>query len=140
MTARFFEDETRTMGQRELLSEFIYPVEKILYPVGGIIETSDVPKELLKTKIWRDFTDSLDTVRQLLEFPNTVVEKLILFIAEKLRFDREERAIAQKVAGDVRYLMNQNPRWRLSDLAFELLSPKKTGSGYGCHIPQVQRP
>jgi len=92
--------------------------------VGGIIETSDVPKELLKTKIWRDFTDSLDTVRQLLEFPNTVVEKLILFIAEKLRFDREERAIAQKVAGDVRYLMNQNPRWRLSDLAFELLSPK----------------
>jgi len=69
------------------LSEFIkkYPVEKILYPVGGIIETSDVPKELLKTKIWRDFTDSLDTVRQLLEFPNTVVEKLILFIAEKLR-------------------------------------------------------
>jgi len=99
-------------------------VEKILYPVGGIIETSDVPKELLKTKIWRDFTDSLDTVRQLLEFPNTVVEKLILFIAEKLRFDREERAIAQKVAGDVRYLMNQNPRWRLSDLAFELLSPK----------------
>jgi len=32
-----------------------------------------------------------------------------LFIAEKLRFDREERAIAQKVAGDVRYLMNQNP-------------------------------
>lgn len=120
------EDETRTMGQRELLSEFIkkYPMEKILYPVGGIIETSDVPKELLKTKIWRDFTDSLDTVRQLLEFPNTVVEKLILFIAEKLRFDREERAIAQKVAGDVRYLMNQNPRWRLSDLAFELLSPK----------------
>jgi DNA helicase-2/ATP-dependent DNA helicase PcrA len=119
-------DETETVGQRELLSEFIkkYPVEKILYPMGGIIEISDVPKELLQTKIWKDFTDSLDIVRELLEFPNTVVEKLILFISEKLRFDREERAIAQKVAGDVRYLMNQNPRWRLSDLAFELLSPK----------------
>jgi len=58
------------MGQRELLSEFIkkYPVEKILYPVGGIIETSDVPKELLKTKIWRDFTDSLDTVSSFWNF------------------------------------------------------------------------
>ncbi|HOM01946.1 MAG TPA: ATP-dependent helicase [Acetivibrio sp.] len=120
------EDEPKTVGQRELLSEFIkkYPVEKILYPMGGIIEIADVPKELLQTEIWKDFTDSLDMVRELLEFPNTVVEKLILFISEKLGFDREERAIAQKVAGDVRYLMNQNPRWRLSDLALELLSPK----------------
>jgi len=51
-------------------------VEKILYPVGGIIETSDVPKELLKTKIWRDFTDSLDTVRQLWNFPTLLWKSL----------------------------------------------------------------
>ncbi|ODM25958.1 ATP-dependent helicase [Acetivibrio mesophilus] len=120
------EDEVKTMGQRELLSGFLkkYPVEKLLYPVGGIIEIADVPQELLQANIWKDFVDCLDMVRELLEFPNTIVEKLILFISEKLRFDREERAIAQKVAGDVRYLMNQNPRWRLSDLALELLSPK----------------
>ena len=45
-------------------------------------------------------------------------------VGEKMNFNREERAIAQKVAGDVRYLMSQNERWRLSDLAFELLSHK----------------
>ncbi|HHV29262.1 MAG TPA: ATP-dependent helicase [Clostridium sp.] len=120
------EDEVKTVGQREILSGFLkkYPVEKLLYPVGGIIEIADVPQELLQANIWKDFVDCLDMVRELLEFPNTIVEKLILFISEKLRFDREERAIAQKVAGDVRYLMNQNPRWRLSDLALELLSPK----------------
>lgn len=120
------EDKAKAVGQRELLGRFLkkYPVEKLLYPVGGIIEMADVPKELLQTNIWKDFVDSLDMIRELLEFPNAIVEKLILFISEKFKFDREERAIAQKVAGDVRYLMNQNPRWRLSDLALELLSPK----------------
>lgn len=113
-------------SQREMLTAFLrkYPVEKLLYPAAGEIDIREIPPELLKSKIWRDFTDKLETVRGFLEFPTTVVEKLILYISEKLNFGREERAIAQKVAGDVRYLMNQNPRWRLSDLALELLSPK----------------
>lgn len=116
----------KAAGQRDLLTGFLksYPVEKLLYPLGGEIETSEVPKELLNTDIWKDFIDNLDLIRELLEFPNTIVEKLILFISEKLKFDREERAIAQKVAGDVRYLMSQDPHWRLTDLALELLSPK----------------
>jgi DNA helicase-2/ATP-dependent DNA helicase PcrA len=99
-------------------------VEKLLYPVGGEIDMSDIPTQLSNSKIWTDFNAKLDLVRELLEFPSTVVEKLILYIAEKLNFDREQRAIAQKVAGDVRYLMSQVPRWKLEDLAVELLSPK----------------
>lgn len=119
-------EEPKTIGQRELLARFLrdYPVEKLLYPVGGVIESTEVPKELVYTDIWKDFLDKLDLVRELLEFPSTIVEKLVLFISEKLKFDREDRAIAQKVAGDVRYLMSQDPHWRLSDLALELLSPK----------------
>jgi len=122
----FEPDKQSRTSQRKMLAEFLgkYPVEKILYPAAGEIDLKEIPQELIKTKIWKDFIDKLDLVRDLLEFPPTVVEKLILYISEKLNFDREERAIAQKVAGDVRYLMNQSPRWRLSDLAFELLSPK----------------
>jgi DNA helicase II / ATP-dependent DNA helicase PcrA len=74
--------------------------------------------------IWSEFAGKIDLIKELLEFPNTVVEKLILHISEKLGFDLEERAIAQKVAGDVRYLMSQDPHWRLVDLALELLNPK----------------
>ncbi|MCX7747546.1 MAG: ATP-dependent helicase [Clostridia bacterium] len=113
-------------GQKEILSKFLksYPVEKILYPLGGEMDAKEVPVELLHSKIWHDFTGKLDLIRDFLEFPSTIVEKLILYISEKMNFGREERAIAQKVAGDVRYLMNQEPNWRLSDLALELLNPK----------------
>ncbi len=113
-------------GQRKLLQDFLkaYPVEKLLYPRGGEVEISEIPEELIKSDVWKEFSEKLEMVREFLEFPETVVEKLILYISEKLEYGREERAIAQKVASDVRYLMNQNPRWRLSDLAFELLSPK----------------
>lgn len=119
-------DDVKKPGQREVLEGFLkqYPVEKILYPLGGEINIREIPKELLDLAIWKDFLDKLDLVRELLEFPGTVVEKLILYISEKLNFGREERAIAQKVAGDVRYLMAQAPGWRLGDLAFELLSTK----------------
>jgi len=118
--------EGKNVNQKIILNEFLkkYPVEKILYPVGGEIEREDIPKDLINSSIWSDFTDKLDVVRELLEFPGTIVEKLILFIAEKLRFEKEERAIAQKVAGDVRYLMSQDPHWKLADLALELLKTK----------------
>jgi len=111
---------------KEALREFLirYPTEKLLYPQGGEINVKDIPKELLKSKIWLDFLVHIELVRELLEFPYTVVEKLVLYISEKLNFGKEERAIAQKVAGDVRYLMSRSPRWRLGDLAVELLSPK----------------
>ncbi len=120
------DEEKKTVGQKVILNEFLkmYPVEKLLYPIGGEIERTDIPKDLLISDIWADFTDKLEMVRELLEFPNTIVEKLILFISEKLRFEKEERAIAQKVAGDVRYIMSQDPHWKLADLALELLSPK----------------
>jgi DNA helicase-2/ATP-dependent DNA helicase PcrA len=120
------DEEKKIVGQKVKLNGFLkmYPVEKLLYPIGGEIERNDIPKDLIISDIWTDFTDKLEIVRELLEFPNTIVEKLILFISEKLRFEKEERAIAQKVAGDVRYLMSQDPRWKLADLALELLSPK----------------
>ncbi|TYQ16253.1 UNVERIFIED_CONTAM: DNA helicase-2/ATP-dependent DNA helicase PcrA [Acetivibrio alkalicellulosi] len=120
------ESEEVKEDQKEQLRKFLkkYPIEKLIYPVGGEIDNADIPDELLKKDVWNDFLDSLHMIRELLEFPNAIVEKLILFISEKLKFDREERAIAQKVAGDVRYLMSQDPHWKLSDLALELLSPK----------------
>lgn len=120
------EDGEKPVDAIKLLYGFLkkYPTEKLLYPSGGEIEITDIPKELRDTKVWEVFLLNLDLVRGFLEFPGTIVEKLILFISEKLKFDREERAIAQKVAADVRYLMNQDPHWRLADLALELLSPK----------------
>ncbi|HEY9061178.1 MAG TPA: ATP-dependent helicase [Pseudobacteroides sp.] len=116
----------KRIGQKDMLTSFLKrcPTENLLYPQGGEINIRDIPRELSKSTIWSDFLSYLDLVRELLEFPDTIVEKLILYISEKLKFGREERAIAQKVAGDVRYLMSRSPVWRMGDLALELLSPK----------------
>jgi DNA helicase II / ATP-dependent DNA helicase PcrA len=58
------------------------------------------------------------------------MEKLLLHIADRLEFDREEKAIVQKVAGDVRYLAARSPIWGLSDLAGELLNSKSMFNYY----------
>jgi len=66
-------------------------------------------KNFLKQKFGETLQTALTRSGSFWNFPTLLWKSLF-------RFDREERAIAQKVAGDVRYLMNQNPRWRLSDL------------------------
>lgn len=116
----------RECGNTDNFTNFLmkFPPEELLYPIGGEINRSKIPDDILNSDAWKILNDNLGLIRELLEFPVTIVEKLILFIAEKLEFNREERAIAQKVANDVRYLMSQNPRWRLADLAIELNNPR----------------
>ncbi|MBQ8043626.1 MAG: ATP-dependent helicase, partial [Clostridia bacterium] len=72
------------------------------------------------------FLNIREKLKDFLEFPFTVYEKLVLYIAEKLEFSREEMAIAQKVASGIKFLMEENLRYKLSDLSFELLQPKNS--------------
>ncbi len=125
---------------REMLFELLKnsAAEKILYPLGGELETDKVPEELIKSPVWKEFMTKLDLVRELLEFPVTVVEKLILYISEKLNFNKEERAIAQKIAGDVRFLMSQDPMWTMSKLADELLSAKNMFSFFASVVWELK--
>lgn len=119
-------DRIEKLEKKKLLIDFIQrnPVESILYPVNGEIKTGDLPQELLNSDVWNEFTGKLDIIRDLLEFPAVPVEKLILEISDKLGFDREEKAIAQKVAGDVKFMSFRNPYWQLCDLADELLGTR----------------
>ena len=61
-----------------------------------------------------------------LEFPFNLIEKLVLYISEKLNFSKENMAIAQKVASSVRFLIMEEPRYKVVDLANELLNPKNS--------------
>ena len=49
-----------------------------------------------------------------------------MYIAEKLNFSKENMAIAQKVASSVRFLIMEEPRYKVVDLANELLNPKNS--------------
>jgi DNA helicase II / ATP-dependent DNA helicase PcrA len=101
-----------------------YTVFDLLYSEGGKPDTTKIDEELLNSATWKEFEGRIVLVRELLEFPYDRIEKLIMFLVEKLEFGRDEMAIAQKVAGDIKFIKARNPLWGLSELAAELLSTK----------------
>lgn len=119
-------DRQEDMQLRKLLYDFIAqsPVGKLLYPQNLTIDMADIPEVIKKSGIWKFFISKLDLIRGLIEFPSVPVEALIMEISERLDFGREEKAIAQKVAGDVKFMNFRNHRWQLCDLADELLGSK----------------
>lgn len=113
---------------REILFEYLKYIntEEIFYPLSGEISSKGISKDFEKSLIWEIFLEIKEKLKDFLEFPFTVFEKLVLYIAEKLEFSREETAIAQKVASGIKFLAEENARYKLSDLSFELLQPKNS--------------
>lgn len=116
------------MKERELLLNYLQerPTEEIIYPISGKIDVSDLPNELLTSPVWNEFLKCRQLLIDFLEFPFTLIEKLVLYIAERMEFSHENMAIAQKVASSVRFLVMEEPRYKVVDLANELLNPKNS--------------
>ncbi|MDP4093649.1 MAG: 3'-5' exonuclease, partial [Bacillota bacterium] len=110
------------LTHKKNILEFIKkcPVEQLMYPS----EDFTIPKEITDCAIWRKASYGFEKARQFLDFPISMMEKLILFAAQELQFGREDMAIACKIAGDVRYLTGPQYGWSMEDLANELLKPK----------------
>lgn len=121
----FINEEVEGQG---LLLEYLatIPTEDIFYPKSGVISTKNMPEGLLSKQAWKNFVSLKELLLDFLEFPFNLIEKLVLYIAEKLNFSKENMAIAQKVASTVRFLAEDNPRYKVVDLATELLNPKNT--------------
>lgn len=96
------------------------PIEELLYPLYGRIDRDDIPDELIETGIWDRFEGIIPLLKEFLEMSSEMPEYLVLHIAERLNFDWDKMAIAQKIASDIRYLVSLNPSWSLMDLAQEL--------------------
>lgn len=112
-------------GRDELLEFLIdYPIEKIFYPMAGGIRLKDISSEIRESDAWKRFNEVMPLLKDLLEFPPAMAEKLVLYISERLEFNREEKAIAQKVSSSIRFMMVDNPRLKLTDISEELLKPK----------------
>lgn len=112
-------------GFQLLLEKLKYVnIEELFYPMAGEINEEEYDESLRETPAWEAFLAIRTQLKDFLEFPFTIPEKLVLYISEKLNFNREEVAIAQKVASGIKFLFADDPRYKLSDLAFELLKPK----------------
>lgn len=117
-------------------------VEDLLYPRAGIKNegnsagntdkqsmgpngmTSGSDEFSTDSQEWSWFNSKLDFIRSLLELPLESPEVLVMRLSGLFEFDVEGKAVAQKVAGDIKYMKAQNPSWTLSSLAYELLRPK----------------
>lgn len=97
-------------------------VEELLYPLYGQIDRDNIPDELIEIGVWNRFEELIPILKEFLELSSEMPEYLVLHIAERLNFDSNKMAIAQKIASDIRYLVSLNPRWSLMDLAQELKS------------------
>lgn len=116
--------EDEEVEDLEELSKFLMtvPVEELLYPLYGNIDRDIVPPKLIESGIWNRFEEAMPLLREFLETSSEMPEYLVLHIAERLNFDWDKMAIAQKIASDIRYLVSLNPDWSLMHLAQELKS------------------
>lgn len=126
----FLDTDGLEAESRKEFTEFIAVcnVAELLYPSSANAAQFALPENLSGQSFLRDFNDGLELIRELTGFMYSRPEELILHLSDRLGFGREESAIAQKVAGDVRYLSARNSSWSLSDLAAELLSVKSAYS------------
>lgn len=124
--ARVLIDE-EVEGRNEVLEYLKYiDVEEFFYPITGDFGHNNINKKIKKSQAGILLFAIKEMLKDFLDFPFTVPEKLVLYIAEKMNFSREEMAIAQKVASSIKFLMDENVRYKLSDLSFELLQQKNS--------------
>lgn len=122
----FLDTDGLDAGSRKEFTDFMAEcnIAELFCPLSSKDGKSALPENLSGQSFLRDFHEKLEIIRELVEFKYARPEELILYLPEKLNFGREEMAVAQKVAGDVRYLFARNCSWCLSDLAAELLGAK----------------
>ncbi|WP_129723130.1 ATP-dependent helicase [Xylanivirga thermophila] len=119
-----FEDIKGSRHIRQFLSKA--NLEDIFYPIDSKIDGDMLPKQVIEEGLWAEWEKWQEVFKELMEMSSSMPEYLVLHIGERLDFDEQQMAIAQKVAGDIRYFTMANPSWSLKDLAEELKNIKNS--------------
>lgn len=99
-------------------------VENILYPLPGIPPLPGLPPSVERSWVGKEWHAIREVVCKLLELPIHPPEKWILHTAQLLQFDRQELAVACKVASDARFMAAADPGWSMKQLLEELMLRK----------------
>ena len=105
----------------QLLKENNYTVENLLYD-------KDCSKNIIidiNSDLYESFLYGLESLKNIIEYPLTRVDKLILFIGDTLLIEKEERAIVDYLGFYVKYLQSENKNINLQQI-YNLLSDRKT--------------
>ncbi|MBK5241727.1 ATP-dependent helicase [Clostridium sp.] len=115
-------------SESEKLFDFIqnYEIEKLMYPEGGIINSKDIPRDILNSKVYKEFLKSMEQIKTIFEYPQTHLDRLILHISDILNFSLENKAMAEAVASYIRLKSKDNSGFSLGYLADQLLDEKNS--------------
>ena len=104
----------------QLLRENSYTVEDLLYD-------KECSKEIIvdtDSDLYQSFVYGLKSLKNIVEYPLTRIDKLILFIGDSLLIEKEERAIVDYLAFYVKYLLSDNNSINLQQI-YLLLNDRK---------------
>ena len=104
----------------ELLKEKNLNVEDLLYD-------KECSKELIidiDSELYQSFLYGLYNLKNIIEYPLTRIDKLILFIGDSMAIEKEERAIVDYLGFYVKYLLAENNNINLQQI-YNLLSDRK---------------
>ena len=104
----------------QLLKENNYTVENLLYD-------KDCSKNIIidiNSDLYESFLYGLKSLKNIIEYPLTRADKLILFIGDTLLIEKEERAIVDYLGFYVKYLQSENNNINLQQI-YNLLSDRK---------------
>ena len=104
----------------QLLREEKLTVEELLYD-------KECSKELIidtDSDLYQSFLYGLHNLKNIIEYPLTRIDKLILFIGDSIVIEKEERAIVDYLGFYVKYLLAENNSMNLQQI-YNLLSDRK---------------
>jgi DNA helicase-2/ATP-dependent DNA helicase PcrA len=114
--------------ESEKLLNFIQncEVEKLLYPIGGVLDENYISSEIINTKAYKELLLGIERIKRILEYPQTQFDRLILHISDTLDFSLEDRAMTDAVASYIRFTAKDNPEFCLKQIADQLLDENNT--------------
>lgn len=77
-----------------------------------------------ESDVYRGYLKGINVIKEILEYPITRLDLLILFIGEKLELEKEDRAVIDYVSFYIKYLSLENINMSLTDV-YEIISNTK---------------
>ena len=96
-----------------------YTTEELIYNENNkdlIIDTN--------SDVYKGYIKGINAIKEILEYPITRLDLLILFIGEKLELEKEDRAVIDYVSFYIKYLSLENVNMSLIDV-YEIISNTK---------------
>ncbi|MEG0855760.1 MAG: ATP-dependent helicase [Terrisporobacter sp.] len=104
----------------QLLRDKNFNVEELLYD-------EEITKDIILDiydDMYQSFLYGIKSIKQIIEYPLTRIDKLILFIGDTMLMEKEEKAIVDYLSFYVRYLGGDNGNLNLQQV-YNLLSDRK---------------